>query len=198
MDNQEIIPQRTRVRRAAAQLFAERGYHAVSMSDIQAAVQLGRGALYHYISSKEDLLYDIMREYIADLVENGSRLSRDVDPRERILRLGQHLILKIAANKAELTVCFREVGSLTGRRQADVASLHAQYEQIWRDTLVDGATAGVMRPYDPIVLKAILGMYFHSFIWLRPSGSLSPEAIAKKLGTITLDIVNSRPHRLSS
>jgi AcrR family transcriptional regulator len=183
------VPQRSRVIRAAAQLFAERGYHAVSMNDIQEAVQLGRGALYHHIRSKEDLLYDIVREYIADLAEFGAQLDRDLDARERIQILGRHLVLKIAAYKAELTVCFREVQSLTGPRQSEVVSLHAKYERVWRDVLVDGAEAGVLRPYDPIVLKALLGMYFHSFLWIRPSGSLSPEAIAEKLNEMGLRLV---------
>ena len=55
----------------AAQLFAQRGYHAVGMSDIQDAVKLGRGALYHHIRSKEDLLYDVTREYITELADSA-------------------------------------------------------------------------------------------------------------------------------
>jgi Transcriptional regulator len=186
MDKAADVPQRTRVLKAAAALFAERGYHAVAMSDIQEAVQLGRGALYHHIHSKEDLLYDIVREYILDLADFGSQLSRDLDARERIKILGRHLVLKIAAYKSELTVCFREDRSLTGPRKAEILSLHAKYERVWRDVLVDGAEAGVLRAYDPIVLKALLGMYFHSFLWIRPDGTLSPETLAEKINEMAL------------
>lgn len=179
-------PQRTRVVKAAAQLFAERGFHAVAMSDIQEVVQLGRGALYHHIRSKEDLLYDIVREYIADLVEFGLSLSRDLDARERVRILGRHLVSKIVSHKAELTVCFREANSLTGSRQTEVAQLHATYERIWRDVFVDGAETGVFRPYDPIVLKALVGMYFYSFMWIKPNGILSPEDVADRLNEVAL------------
>lgn len=191
MDNPPDVSQRTRVLKASAQLFAERGYHAVAMTDIQDAVQLGRGALYHHIRSKEGLLYDIVREYIADLADFGAQLSRETDARERIQTLGRHLILKICSHQAELTVCFREVQSLTGSRKSDVVSLHAKYERVWRDVLVDGAEAGVLRPYDPIVLKALLGMYFHSFLWIRirPGSALSPEAIADKINEMALRMV---------
>ena len=65
------LPQRARIVKIAAQLFAQRGYHAVGMSDIQDAVKLGRGALYHHIRSKEDLLYDVTREYITELADSA-------------------------------------------------------------------------------------------------------------------------------
>lgn len=184
MSNASDTPQRTRVVKAAAALFAERGYHAVGMSDIQQAVGIGRGALYHHIRSKEDLLYDITRQYISDLVDFAVGLDRDLDPRERIQSLGCHLIQLIASHKSELTVCFRETRSLTGERQAEVVKLHAAYERAWRDVFVDGAEMGVFRPYDPIVLKALVGMYFHSFLWIRPDGSLSPAEVANTLNDI--------------
>lgn len=182
-------PQRARVLRAAALLFAERGYHAVGMSDIQNAVQMGRGALYHHIRSKEDLLYDISREYISDLAEFGSQLDRELDARKRMVVLGSHLIQKIISHKAELTVCFREVQSLTGPRLAEVVAQHAKYERVWRDALVDGAEAGVLRPYEPIILKALLGMYFHAFTWIRPDGPLNPEAMAEKINELAFRMV---------
>ena len=47
-----------RIIKAAAELFADRGYHAVGMTDLQKAVNLGRGSLYHHFSSKEELLFD--------------------------------------------------------------------------------------------------------------------------------------------
>jgi hypothetical protein len=132
------------------------------------------------------LLYDIMREYIADLANFGQALDRELNARERLCILGRHLISKIASHKAELTVCFREVQSLTGPRQEEVVKLHAAYERVWRDVLVDGAESGVFNPYDPITLKALLGMYFHSFLWIKPNGPLSPDDVADKMNDIAL------------
>ena len=45
------------LRRAAVRLFREKGYHATSMQDLAEAMELNRGSLYHYIESKEDLLW---------------------------------------------------------------------------------------------------------------------------------------------
>jgi AcrR family transcriptional regulator len=182
-------PQREKILKTAAKLFADRGYHAVGMSDIQEAVQMGRGALYHHIRSKEDLLYDIASEYISDLVSYGNQLPKSLDPRERLCRFGHYVVLKIASHQAELTVCFREMHSLTDPRHAEVMVLHAEYERIWRDMLVDGADVGIFKPYDPITLKGLLGMYSYCYLWMRPDGPLGPELIAERFNELALRMV---------
>ena len=177
--------QRARILKAAARLFAQRGYHAVGMNELQQAVELGRGALYHHIRSKEDLLYDIAREYIGDLAAFALDAKREKDLWTRVRLLGRDLLLKIASHQAELTVCFREVQALTAERHTEVMGLHASYEQVWRDTLIEGAESGVFRPYDPIILKGLLGMYFYSYLWMRPGGALGPEVIAERFNEMT-------------
>lgn len=185
------LSQRDRILKVAAQLFAERGYHAVGIAELGDAVQLGRGALYHHIKSKEDLLYDISKEYIADLADFGERVVRaEADPRQRINMLGRQLVQKIASNQAELTVCFREIQSLTEPRHSEVLALHAKYEKVWRDAMVDGADLSYFRPYDPIVLKGVLGMYFYSYLWIRPDGRLAPLTIADRLNELALRMLD--------
>jgi AcrR family transcriptional regulator len=183
--------QRERILKIAARLFAEKGYHAIGMTELGDAVQLGRGALYHHIKSKEDLLYDISREYITDLADYAEHVARlEPDPRKRVVMLGKELVLKIAANQAELTVCFREINSLTEPRHSEVLTLHKQYERAWRDAMVDGADLGIFRPYDPIVLKGVLGMYFYSYLWMRKDGNLSPSHIAERLNELALRMMD--------
>jgi AcrR family transcriptional regulator len=51
----------------AAGLFAERGYHPTSVSDIVESLGVGKGVFYWYFSSKEELLAEILRESHHDL-----------------------------------------------------------------------------------------------------------------------------------
>ena len=61
---------------AAAQIFYEKGYEAASIQDIADQLGLLKGSLYYYISSKEDVLYEIIdtathdetRSYFDDIV----------------------------------------------------------------------------------------------------------------------------------
>lgn len=181
------LPQRERILKIAAQLFARHGYHGVGMSDLQKAVGLGRGALYHHIRGKEDLLYDILREYIQDLGVTAERIrDAEVDPVRRVALLGGHLVRKIASNQAELTVCFKELHSLTADRHSEVLRYHARYESIWRECMQEGAVKGQFRPYDYIVFKGILGMYFYSYLWMQPSLPQAADDIAERLVEMTL------------
>ena len=183
---QEDTPQRLRIQSIAAALFAAKGYNAVGVSEIGAVAGLARGALYHHITSKEELLYNITIRYIGDLVESGRTISADVpDPAARLRHLSRHLMEVIGAHLNEMTVCFREVGSLTGERHAMVSRLHGEYQQIWAQTIAEGVASGAFRSLPPVVLKGILGMYFYSFLWLDPAGRHHPEEI----GDIFTDLV---------
>lgn len=186
------LPQRARIVKIAAQLFAQRGYHAVGMSDIQDAVKLGRGALYHHIRSKEDLLYDVTREYISELADSALRLkAEESDPVARLTRLGSVLVHKVASHQAELTVCFRDVQSLSTERCNEVMGWHSRYEQVWRDTMVEGAEKGLFRPFDALVLKAVLGMYYYCYLWMKPERQDGAAAIAERFNELTLRMLRA-------
>jgi len=43
----------------AAELFAQKGYHATSLDDIAARLHIKKTTIYHYIDAKEDLLIEI-------------------------------------------------------------------------------------------------------------------------------------------
>ena len=52
----------------ATRLFRQRGFHAASMQDLGEALGVNRGNLYHYIASKDDLLWTILTGAL-DLLE---------------------------------------------------------------------------------------------------------------------------------
>ncbi len=172
-------PQKERIRRITAKLFADKGYRAVGVAEIGEAVGLGRGALYYHIRSKEDLLYDIMIRYITDLVTAGHQILEEYsDPHDRITQLSRHMMRTITNNLSELTVCFREADALTGERHREVSQLHFRYQEVWATTISEGAAQGVFRELPQVALKGILGMYFYSFLWLNPHGRNTSDEIA--------------------
>lgn len=172
--------------KAAAELFSQHGYHAVGMTDLQQAVNLGRGSLYHHISSKEDLLFEIVSKYIYELLLEAEQAKETKDVIKRIEILGAGLVKKIATHQAELAVCFREVRSLSTVHYEEVMTLHSKYEKVWKDTFQEGSATKVFRPYDPIILKSILGMYYYSYLWIKPDKKNVPEVIARKMNDLSL------------
>lgn len=183
---QPPLTSKEKIIKAAAELFADKGYHAVGMSDLQKAVNLGRGSLYHHISSKEELLFDIVKIYMHELAEEAELAKAIEDPIERLRALGSNLIEKIASHQAELTVCFRESPSLTESRHKEILDLHAKYEKVWKETFVEGAQKGVFREYDGIILKGLLGMFYYSYLWIRPASKVNTAAVIERLNDLSL------------
>ena len=55
-------PREQQILDAAAVVFYEKGYAAASIQDVADAVGILKGSLYYYIDSKEDLLFEILRD----------------------------------------------------------------------------------------------------------------------------------------
>lgn len=71
-----------RIVEGASKVLFEQGFHGVSIRDIASACGMSMGQLYHYISSKDDILY-LMHRYHPGAVapEPGRRrLRADVRP----------------------------------------------------------------------------------------------------------------------
>lgn len=184
--------QYARIEKIAAALFAMKGFRAVGVAEICSAVGLGRGALYYYISSKEDLLFGIVARHIEALVTFGrDLLIQETQPQKRIRALSRHLTEMIAENLPEMTVCFREAECLTGQRHRIVLELHRTYRNIWKDALADGTGKGLFRPLPAVAVNGILGMHFHSFLWLKSDPVSSSVDLAATFADMAASIVES-------
>ena len=162
---------------AAAELWAVKGYHGAGIEELSQAVGLQRGALYYHIGSKEALLHEVARQAIVRLLEASSAIP-SLPATEQLRQLSRTLITDIAAHQADWTVFFREMGWLTGERRAEIFELRARYEELWLETLEQGAACGELRSVDPLVVKGLLGMHNYTYLWLRADGRLNAESVA--------------------
>ncbi|MEJ6785582.1 TetR/AcrR family transcriptional regulator [Aminobacter sp. Piv2-1] len=176
----------------AAKLFAERGYDGVGISEVGEATGFGKGALYYHIKSKEDLLFDIMTIYMMDLIAAARGIAEsDLPAAARLSALSSNFMSIMFASRAEMTVCFREVHALSEARQKGVLRLHSEYLEIWDRIFRDGAASGEFRPMTRLEIKALLGMFFYSFLWVKTEGSIRVEAIAGMFADLTRRAVRS-------
>src|SRR3954467_1061835 len=74
----------------AAKLFATRPFHKVKLDDVAAAAGVGKGTLYIYFKSKEDLYFWLIYDAFARVVE---RLESRLDEGELSARQSLRLII---------------------------------------------------------------------------------------------------------
>lgn len=170
---------RDRVLRVAAELFAKSGYHGTGITDLGTAVGLGRGALYHYIGSKETILYEISSRQLAQMNTVADELAlTEADPEKRLRGLARALMRNIAEHRAEWTVFFREYHALTDERRDRIIAERERYESHWRNALDQGVRDGQFRSLPRLMVKGVLGMFNYSYLWITLDGAESPEEIA--------------------
>jgi TetR/AcrR family fatty acid metabolism transcriptional regulator len=101
---------RTLILDAAVRVFARRGYHGSRVGEIAEEAGVAHGLLYHYFSSKEQVLHTIFRENWGELIERFRAVERSDEPAREKLEGIAKILLRTWRNDPNLvTVMVREV-----------------------------------------------------------------------------------------
>jgi AcrR family transcriptional regulator len=168
------------VRRAALDLFARRGYAAVSMRQIAAEVGVQAGALYRYTPDKQSLLADIMTEHLEALIAAWEAWPKP--PRGDVAALFASFVrfhIRYHLERgAEVFISYMELRSLEPDNFARVEALRRDYEGILTAILAEGRREGVFRLSDPkLATFALIAMLTGVNTWYRPGGRLDVAEI---------------------
>jgi AcrR family transcriptional regulator len=167
----------------AAGLFARHGYHATSLDDLCEATALKRGGLYHYIGSKEELLYLIHERFIEPLLAAAHEVeSRGASPDATLRGLAHVLMGVIAEYNDQVTVFLHEWRSVVDKdseRAERVRQARRDFESVIERTLERGMADGSFTPRKPMLsVLAFLGMINYAYQWYRPDGDYSAAEVA--------------------
>ena len=146
----EVTPaRRADVFRAAAELMVEKGYGGTSIGDIAQAVGMTKAGLYHHISSKQDMLYQILNHAMDELeriVITPVRLIED--PEERLRQLMRLHIQGSVEHGLAFTVLMSEMNHLAPAQQKKIRGRISEYHALIRETLRELADDGRLRSLD--------------------------------------------------
>jgi len=173
-------PREAELLRTATRLFRMRGFHATSMQDLAEALGMNRGSLYHYIASKDDLLWSIVSGALDRLCDRvGPILDSDEAAALRLRRaIAEHLAFA-AEHGDELSLVQIELRSLSEDRRRQIVARRDAYEARWRAAIQDGIVAGSLRSTDVRLTGiAILSACNWFTQWYREDGPLTVEQIA--------------------
>jgi AcrR family transcriptional regulator len=120
----------------AATLFAERGFHGVSVADLGAACGISGPALYKHFPSKDAMLADMLVSISEELLEVGRQRDGEADDAHEALRalIGWHIDFALH-NKALIVVQDRDWASLPDEARERVRSLQRSYVDLWAGRL---------------------------------------------------------------
>ena len=179
---------RDEILEAAAQIFREKGFHAASMQDIAVAVNLQKASLYHHVSSKQEILLELLDRALDLLIEHiEGVISQPLSPDEK-LRQAMRVYLKVMLENRDLAaVLLLEHRSLEPQYQARHIPRRDRFERAWRDLIKEGHQQGIFSCSDPaLASRFVLGVLSWSITWYRPDGPLSPTEIADQFAELFL------------
>jgi TetR/AcrR family transcriptional repressor of nem operon len=171
---------RERLLQTAFQLFHEQGYHATGVATILREAGVNPGSMYHFFSSKDDLLLKVL-EFALDYLEPmvmGPAEAASVDPIERVfVLLGQYRTW-IGANQCRMGC---PIGNLAlevsdGNPEARVL-IHRNFEN-WAGRVegwLDAAGDALPRDLDRAQLaRFVLTVMEGGLMQARAAGNLAP------------------------
>ena len=136
---------RRRILVAAVRVFARRGFHTSRVGDIAEEAGVAHGLLYHYFSSKDEVLETVFRENWSELLERFARVESSDEPADEKLMGLVKILLRTWKNDPDLvTVMVREVGR-SPHLAAQVDDIGRGFEVI-RRVIEQGQADGVFRP----------------------------------------------------
>lgn len=136
--NGEKANRREQIMAAAAELFAQHGFHGVGIDDIGAAVGISGPALYRHFRSKDAILGEMLNSISRYLLEGGTARASQRDVPGEVLEalVGFHVDFALT-HPALITVQERNLANLTDADRKQVRALQRQYVEVWVRAISD-------------------------------------------------------------
>lgn len=171
---------RNEILEAAAQIIREKGFHATSMQDIAEAVDLRKASLYHHVSSKQEILVDLLDQAL-DLLNSQIEavVAQDLPPDEKFREAVRAYLNGMAENLDLSAVLLLEHRSLEPEYREKHIPRRDAYEAYWGRIIQEGIDAGLFANQDVgLSVKVVMGVMNWTIMWFNPEGRLSAAEIA--------------------
>lgn len=185
------------VERVAARLFATKGYERTNFEDVAAELDLRGPSLYHYFSSKEELLRRCLRSSSDEVLRRLRAIADREAPAARVLHaLFHEQVLIEVRDFPEFAALFLRMPASTPELQEivlDVRRAHAQiFEQVARRVAAHtGPPTGpgtVDRDRWRVRLSVVFGALAYVPEWYDPAGPMGPETLADEMADTLLTL----------
>ena len=131
-DNLGGVSRRDQILDTAAGLFAQRGYHGVSVAELGAACGISGPALYKHFPSKQAMLAEMLVSISEELLREGRRrVSETPDPRAALAALVDWHVDFALRHRPLIVVQDRDWESLPPEARERVRALQREYVDLW-------------------------------------------------------------------
>jgi AcrR family transcriptional regulator len=170
--------------RAAGRLFADRGYHGTSMRDLGKELGLLGSSLYSHVSSKQDLLVEVVEEGARLFEESAAKaLSSGGTAADRLQALIAGHVDVVVDNIDVARTFLNEARVLDADHRSKIIDARDHYEEGFRSVIREGIDDGSFAEDVDVDISSIFILSILNAIerWYRPEGRLGRDALVAEL-----------------
>ena len=155
---------RAHIRDSAMIVFGKYGYEKTRMTDVAKQAKIGKGTIYEYFESKEEIFFEIFKNFFEELGNSIEAALIDiVDPIKKIMLIIQETTSRLADEKGDFIAIMMDFWA-EGIRQKGTDSMHAlnldsiysSFRELITGVLDEGMERGTFKPMDSATLSSIL------------------------------------------
>jgi AcrR family transcriptional regulator len=163
----------------AARIFAAHGFKSTTIQDIAREMNMTGAAVYYYIKSKDDLLYEIWRRAGSKLqISVDKIINLDVNPEQKIRMFFQNHLRLIIQDKPIFEVLILERSRLPSKGKDALERDERRYQETLSE-IIKSLPADKMAIAEPKILAfGILATLNGVIRWYSPEDRLSLDEIA--------------------
>jgi AcrR family transcriptional regulator len=188
-----VVRKRATILEAASRIFATRVYHLVTMEEVARVARVGKGTLYRYFPSKEDLYLAIVDQAFGVLIGRlESERAAGAAPGTTLRRMIEAVVETFAEHLPSFRLIHRGEGRLFLRKKEVIRARRAHIAHLLGETLDRGVEAGVFRKVDQTLAPSMLiGMVWGTA--LNHAEDTPAEILARRIGDLYLHGILESP-----
>ncbi len=187
--SEQFLEVKRAILKRAAEVFAKVGYLASTVDDLTEATGLSRGALYHYFSSKEALLFEIVHDALTGFLDTMIAAMRSAqDPVEQFRRVTAAIVDRNARARDEHAIVLNDINRFSEPNREKLKAIEREIVHRIGDLVMQLDTRGRVNPSNKSVFAMMyLGVINYTVAWYRPDGDVKPDQYAELVGTLFLN-----------
>lgn len=183
------MSRKKQILKIAAQLFKERGYSAVTMRDLAAAMDMKAASLYNHISGKQEILATLILEVAHEFTAGMDAV--EMDSKSAFAKAEQLILLhiKIALEYTNaLAVLNTDWMHLEGASYQEYITLRKNYEVDFKKILESGIQSTEFKKLNvETMLFNLLSTLRSIYLWVPKKTPKELEELKKELPELLLN-----------
>jgi AcrR family transcriptional regulator len=181
----------------AGEVFIERGFEAATTREIAMRAGILSGALYHHFRTKEEMLFELVRDVYSGILARLQAVERLDIPAEETLRIAvKNHVRYVIENQKRTALVLDEFRSLTREHQRLVRRVENAYAERLDNLIRAGQESGAIRTdlEVRVARMTLVGAANWVHRWYRPAADA--EQVANEISSILLGgLITSRARR---